>query len=67
MAETKIRSTIKRLFTTETNHLRRHILSEDMECVDQCLIKLSALFKDFVITHYKYIDAANIGDGDEET
>ena len=67
MAEAKIRSTKKRLFTTETNNLRRHILSEDIEWVDHCLIKLPALFEDFEIAHYNYIDAANIDDEDEET
>ena len=67
MAEAKIRSTKKRLFITETNNLIRHILSEDIECIDQCLIKLSALFEDFEIAHYNYIDAANMDDEDDET
>ena len=31
------------------------------------MIKLSALFEDFEIAHYNYIDAANIDDEDEET
>ena len=67
MATAKIRSTNKNLFTTETHKLRRHILSEDIKCVDKCLIKLSSLFEDFDIAHYNYIDIANIDDEDEET
>ena len=66
MTEEKIRSTKKRLFTTETNNLRHHILSEDIECVDQCLIKLSSLFGDFEIAHYNYINTANIDDEDDK-
>ena len=42
-------------------------MSEDIECVDQCLIKLSAIFKDFEIAHYNYIDAANIDDENKKT
>ena len=67
MAERKIRSTKKRLFITETNNLRRHILSADIECVDQGLIKLSSLFEDFKIAHYNYIDDVNIDEEDEQT
>ena len=66
MAGANIRSTKKRLFTTESDNLRRHILSEDIGCVDQCLMKLSALFKD-QIAHYNYIDDANIDYEDVET